>query len=103
MHQPIELNGYFHHVTLMFACAARWPPLDVVDPVRRHAGIHLTLTAKPSSGWVRRRGQKGTAELAQLRTDVDHHVRAVNQLTVHNRQLLQALSQPDASVRALPT
>ncbi|MFI5476623.1 hypothetical protein ACIA6D_41405 [Streptomyces cacaoi] len=42
-------------------------------------------------------------ELAQLRTDVEHLVRAVNQLTAHNRQLLHVLSQPDSPVRALPT
>ncbi|MEV0637680.1 hypothetical protein AB0I77_22535 [Streptomyces sp. NPDC050619] len=46
---------------------------------------------------------KDATELAQLRTDVDHLVRVVNQLTAHNRQLLHALSQPDAPVRALPT
>ena len=42
-------------------------------------------------------------ELAQLRTDVEHLVRAVNQLTAYNRQLLHALSQPNLPVRALPT
>ncbi|MFD3580845.1 hypothetical protein [Streptomyces sp. NPDC058683] len=47
--------------------------------------------------------QQDATELAQLRTDVNHLVRAVNQLTAHNRQLLHALSQPDSSVRALPT
>ncbi|MFH9075692.1 hypothetical protein [Streptomyces alboflavus] len=46
---------------------------------------------------------KDAAELAQLRTDVAQLVRVVNQLTAHNRQLLHALSQPDSSVRALPT
>jgi transposase-like protein len=46
---------------------------------------------------------KDATELAQLRTDVEHLVRAVTQLTVHNRQLLHALSQPDSPVRALPT
>jgi hypothetical protein len=46
---------------------------------------------------------KDATELAQLRTDVEHLVRAVNQLTAHNRQLLRALSQPTSPVRALPT
>ena len=46
---------------------------------------------------------KDATELAQLRTDVEHLVRVVNQLTAHNRQLLPALSQPDHLVRALPT
>ncbi|QNP75585.1 hypothetical protein IAG44_04740 [Streptomyces roseirectus] len=46
---------------------------------------------------------KDPTELAQLRTDVEHLVRAVNQLTAHNRQLLHALSQTTSSVRALPT
>jgi chromosome segregation ATPase len=42
-------------------------------------------------------------ELKQLQTDVEHLVRAVNQLTAHNRQLRNALSQPGSPVRALPT
>jgi hypothetical protein len=42
-------------------------------------------------------------ELSQLRTDVDHLVRAVDQLTVENRQLRGALSQPISPVRVLPT
>ncbi|MET9388503.1 hypothetical protein ABZY09_48020 [Streptomyces sp. NPDC002928] len=42
-------------------------------------------------------------ELAQLRTDVYHLVRAVNQLTVENRQLRGALSRPSFPVTALPT
>jgi transposase-like protein len=42
-------------------------------------------------------------ELAQLRTDVEHLVRAVNQLTAHNRQLLHSLSQPNPPIQALPT
>ena len=46
---------------------------------------------------------KDATELAQLRTDVEHLVRAVSQLTAHNRQLLHAPSQPTPSVRALPT
>ena len=46
---------------------------------------------------------KDTAELSQLRTDVDHLVRAVNQLTVENRQLRGALSQPTSPVRVLRT
>ncbi|MDX2678117.1 hypothetical protein [Streptomyces soliscabiei] len=46
---------------------------------------------------------KDAIELSQLRTDVEHLVRAVNQLTAHNRQLLHALSQPNLPVRALPT
>lgn len=37
---------------------------------------------------------KDVAELSRLRTGVDHLVRAVNQLTVENRQLRGALSQP---------
>jgi regulator of replication initiation timing len=45
---------------------------------------------------------KDATELAQLRADVDHLVRAVNQLTVENRQLRGALSQPSSPVRALP-
>ncbi|MFF2126590.1 hypothetical protein ACFVW1_14545 [Streptomyces olivochromogenes] len=56
----------------------------------------------PAPGWVGRLEDRAT-ELAQLRTDVDHLVRAVNQLTARNRQLLHALSQPDSPVRALPT
>ncbi|MFG3151434.1 hypothetical protein ACGF7W_05230 [Streptomyces sp. NPDC048219] len=44
-----------------------------------------------------------TAELSQLRADVDHLVRAVNQLTVENRQLRGALSQSSSPVRVLPT
>ncbi|WP_267717282.1 hypothetical protein [Streptomyces sp. CoH17] len=44
-----------------------------------------------------------TAELSQLRTDVDHLVRVVHQLTVENRQLRGALSQSASSVRVLPT
>lgn len=46
---------------------------------------------------------KDVTELAQLRTDVEHLVRAVNQLTAHNRQLLHALSQHNPAIRALPT
>jgi hypothetical protein len=42
-------------------------------------------------------------ELSQLQTDIGHLVRAVNQLTVENRQLRGALSQPSSPVRALPT
>ncbi|WP_069752710.1 hypothetical protein [Streptomyces sp. EN16] len=41
-------------------------------------------------------------ELAQLRTDVEHLVRAVNQLTAHNRQLIYTLSQLTSPARALP-
>ncbi|MFJ9026762.1 hypothetical protein ACIRPU_43570 [Streptomyces sp. NPDC102259] len=46
---------------------------------------------------------KDAEELSQLRTDVAHLVRAVNQLTVENRQLRRALSQPTSPVRVLPT
>lgn len=46
---------------------------------------------------------KDATELAQLRTDVEHLVRVVNQLTAHSRQLLHALSQPDSPIRTLPT
>ncbi|GAX58974.1 hypothetical protein [Streptomyces olivochromogenes] len=46
---------------------------------------------------------KDAKELWQLQTDIDHLVRAVNQLTVENRQLRGALSQPSSPVRALPT
>ncbi|MGW2047303.1 hypothetical protein ACWCPF_19280 [Streptomyces sp. NPDC001858] len=46
--------------------------------------------------------QQDVTELDQLRTDVDHVVRAVNQLTAENRQLRGALSQPGSPVRALP-
>jgi hypothetical protein len=46
---------------------------------------------------------KDTKELSPPRTDVDHLVRAVNQLTVENRQLHGALSQPTSPVRVLPT
>ncbi|KUN61266.1 hypothetical protein AQJ46_35980 [Streptomyces canus] len=45
---------------------------------------------------------KDATELAQLRADVAHLVRVVNQLTVENRQLRGALSQPSSPVRALP-
>ncbi|MER5516780.1 hypothetical protein [Streptomyces sp. NPDC002763] len=41
-------------------------------------------------------------ELVQLRTDVDHLVRADNQLTVENRQLRGSPSQPGAAVGAWP-
>ncbi|MFF1724820.1 hypothetical protein [Streptomyces sviceus] len=46
---------------------------------------------------------KDIEELSQLRADVEHLVRAVNQLTVENRQLSGALSQPAAPVRVLPS
>ncbi|MFD4511381.1 hypothetical protein [Streptomyces sp. NPDC058457] len=46
--------------------------------------------------------QQDATEPAQLRTDVDHLVRAVNQLTMKNRQLRGALSQPRIAVAALP-
>ncbi|GAA2597504.1 hypothetical protein [Streptomyces axinellae] len=46
---------------------------------------------------------KGTTEVAQLRVDVEHLVRAVNQLTVENRQLLHAPSETNLPIRALPT
>ncbi|MDH6439422.1 hypothetical protein M2158_007963 [Streptomyces sp. SAI-144] len=46
---------------------------------------------------------KDAIDLAELRVDVEHLVRVVNQLTAHNRQLLHALSQPNPPVRALPT
>lgn len=46
---------------------------------------------------------KDVEELSQLRTDVEHLVCAVSQLTVENRQLRGALlSQPSSAVRALP-
>jgi hypothetical protein len=45
---------------------------------------------------------KDATELTQLRADVDHLVRAVNQVTAKNRQLRGALSQPNSPVRALP-
>ncbi|MCQ8828898.1 hypothetical protein [Streptomyces malaysiensis] len=45
---------------------------------------------------------KDATELTQLRIDVEHLVRAVNQLTAHNRQLLLAISQSNPPVRALP-
>ncbi|MET8274696.1 hypothetical protein AB0P40_19745 [Streptomyces sp. NPDC079189] len=45
---------------------------------------------------------KDATELSQLQTDVEHLVRAVNQLTVENRQLRGALSQPSTTVRVLP-
>ncbi|MFE5110707.1 hypothetical protein [Streptomyces sp. NPDC056663] len=47
--------------------------------------------------------QEDAKELSQLRTDVEHLVRVVNQLTSENRQLRNALAQPDPRVRALPT
>ncbi|GHD01428.1 hypothetical protein GCM10010313_13940 [Streptomyces violarus] len=37
---------------------------------------------------------KDATELTQLRADVEHLVRTVNQLTAHNRELLHALFQP---------
>ncbi|GAA2915972.1 MULTISPECIES: hypothetical protein [Streptomyces] len=46
---------------------------------------------------------KDATELTQLRADVEHLVRAVNQLTAHNRELLHALFQPNPPGRALPT
>ncbi|MEU2466798.1 hypothetical protein ABZ580_21585 [Streptomyces sp. NPDC012486] len=46
---------------------------------------------------------KDSAELSQLRTDVAHLVRAVNQLTLEKRQLRGALSESASSVRVLPT
>ncbi|WP_435217843.1 hypothetical protein [Streptomyces sp. bgisy034] len=45
---------------------------------------------------------KDTEELSQLRTEVDHLVRAVDQLTVEAQQLRGALSQPTSLVRVLP-
>ncbi|MFK0022707.1 hypothetical protein [Streptomyces sp. NPDC090798] len=42
-------------------------------------------------------------ELSQPQTDIDHLVRAVNQLTVENRRLRGAPSRPSSPVRALPT
>ncbi|MBW8793145.1 MAG: hypothetical protein JF597_06010 [Streptomyces sp.] len=48
-------------------------------------------------------GERLRDHATRLRTDVEHLVRAVNQLTAHNRQLLHALSQPNLPVRALPT
>ena len=47
--------------------------------------------------------QGDTKELGQLQTDVEHLVRVVNQLSSENRQLRNALAQPDSRVRALPT
>ncbi|MFD3584696.1 hypothetical protein [Streptomyces sp. NPDC058683] len=47
--------------------------------------------------------QRDATEPVQLRIDVDHLVRAVNQLIVENRQLRGALSQPGAgAIGALP-
>ncbi|MFE2936961.1 hypothetical protein [Streptomyces sp. NPDC059278] len=46
---------------------------------------------------------KDVAELSQLRRDVEHLVRALNQLTVENRQLRGVLSSPGSTVRALPS
>ncbi|MFJ9010301.1 hypothetical protein [Streptomyces canus] len=43
---------------------------------------------------------RDTAELSQLQTDVEHLVRAVNQLTVENRQLRGALSPTPHIVRS---
>ncbi|MFF0190206.1 hypothetical protein [Streptomyces sp. NPDC005244] len=45
---------------------------------------------------------KDATELSRLRTDVEHLVRAVDQLTAHKRQLLDALSPLTSPVRALP-
>ncbi|WP_345442537.1 hypothetical protein [Actinoallomurus vinaceus] len=42
-------------------------------------------------------------ELAQLRADVLHLVRTVNQLTLENQQLRAELTEPGTRVRALPT
>ncbi|WP_371794184.1 hypothetical protein [Streptomyces sp. NBC_01718] len=46
---------------------------------------------------------KDAKELAQLQTDIDHLVRAVNRLTVESRRLRGALSQPGSPVGVLPT
>ena len=46
--------------------------------------------------------EKDKAELEQLRADVEGLVRAVNQLTLENRQLRGLLSAPDPAVRVLP-
>jgi hypothetical protein len=46
---------------------------------------------------------RDTAELAQLREDVLHLVRIVNQLTAENHQLRAELTAPSARVRVLPT
>jgi chromosome segregation ATPase len=43
------------------------------------------------------------AELAQYKTDVTDLVRAVNQLTLENRQLRRQLTEPDPVVRFLFT
>ncbi|MET7686957.1 hypothetical protein ABZT06_03000 [Streptomyces sp. NPDC005483] len=45
---------------------------------------------------------KDKAELEQLRADTEGLVRAVNQLTLENRQLRGLLSTPDPAVRVLP-
>ncbi|RSN61515.1 hypothetical protein DMH01_14895 [Amycolatopsis sp. WAC 04182] len=42
------------------------------------------------------------AELSRLRTDVPALARVVQQLTLENSQLREALAQPDATVVALP-
>jgi hypothetical protein len=46
---------------------------------------------------------RDTGELAQLREDVLHLVRVVNQLTTENQQLRAELAAPSARVRVLPT
>ncbi|MGW4913768.1 hypothetical protein [Streptomyces sp. NPDC004270] len=51
---------------------------------------------------VRELRQQEATELVQLHTDVDHLVRADNQLTLENRPLRGVLSQPGAAVGALP-
>ncbi|MFE2729049.1 hypothetical protein [Kitasatospora sp. NPDC059327] len=45
---------------------------------------------------------KDAAEVEQLKADVQGLVRAVNQLSLDNHRLLEALAQPPARVRALP-
>ncbi|MFF1393528.1 hypothetical protein ACFVZD_06900 [Streptomyces sp. NPDC058287] len=47
--------------------------------------------------------QEGARELTQLRADVEHLVRVVNQITLENRQLREALSQHGSRLGALPT
>lgn len=43
------------------------------------------------------------AELAELRADREALIRAVNQLTIENRQLRKQLTDPDPVVHVLPT
>ncbi|NUP17669.1 MAG: hypothetical protein HOZ81_16540 [Streptomyces sp.] len=52
---------------------------------------HFEIRLRQPIGKLKELRAKDATELSQSRTDVEHRVRAVNQLTARNRQLLDAL------------